>query len=101
VFPKIVAIVPPGKSEPFLQIPGWYKRAANGNKMQSPASDASTPPAKATLQRAAPNSKSVTSSPLAEQIVDSELPPEPHDLDADDDGTSFPGDDAKSDENAA
>lgn len=101
VFPKIVAILPPGKNEPVLQIPGWYKRTASGDKTPSPASDAATSPAKAALQRAAANSKAVASAPPAKQVGDSELPPEPHDLDTDDDATSFPGNDATSDENAA
>jgi hypothetical protein len=90
IFPKIVAYLPPAKDDPVLPIPAWYRRGTEGN--HAPAAAAPRAPA---------NTKPVVSAPLAKRIDNPELPPEPHDLDTGDDGTSFPGDDATSDENAA
>jgi hypothetical protein len=72
VFPKVGAMRPPAKGDPVLRIPAWYKRGAKP-----------------------------IGAPLSQQTDNPELPPEPDDIDAGDGGTSFPGGNATSNENAA
>jgi len=77
---------------------GEPEPAAHG-KAPLPAPTAATATAKAAVPRSPANSKPTVSAPSS-QADDSELP-EPQDLDAGDDATSFPGDNATSDEDAA
>lgn len=84
-FPKIVAYLPPAKGDPVLRIPAWYRRGTDGNP--TPAAAAPRTPA---------STKPVVAAPPSQQADDSNLPPEPDELDSGDDDTSFPGD-----ENAA
>lgn len=90
IFAKPIAILPRRENDPILRVPEWYKRVVNNNK---PAS-AETSSANTIAQPTAANSRPVSSD-------HSELPPEPQDLEAGLDATSFPGDDATRDEPAA
>jgi len=101
-YANVAGAFPAGEVKAATQVKagdGRTEPAAHG-KAPLPAPTAATATAKAAVPRSPANSKPTVSAPSS-QADDSELPPEPQDLDAGDDATSFPGTDAASDENAA
>ena len=100
-YANVAGAFPAGETNTTVQVNVRKPETATDDKTPSAAPAASTATAKAAVLRKPADSKPVISVASSQQADNSELPPEPCDLDAGDDGTNFPGDDAASDENAA
>jgi hypothetical protein len=86
VYPNVIAILRPGKSDPKLPIPEWFKRAGGDD----------TPPAAGAVTAPAPDPLAPKPAPAAVQLdTNDNLESSP------DEATSFPGDSSMAAKHAA
>ena len=100
IFPKIVAILRPAKTDPVLRVPPWFRRAGEGDPTPPAASLASSPNA-GPQPTPKPSTRAVPSN--GNRNDHQESPPDPPNWDPSDydEATSFPTGNGAADDHAA